>query len=227
MNCAVIVFPGSNCDRDMAHALELLPNTTVCFLSCQETSELTDFDAVFLPGGFSYGDYLRTGALAAFTPIIPALKTFAAAGGLIVGICNGFQILTEIGLLPGALVKNRSLKFICKTTPLKIQNLNTHFTCAYKTAEIQIPIAHAEGNYYCDDETYQSLIKNNQIVFTYMNNPNGSKGDIAGIINQQGNILGMMPHPERAVESLLGNTDGMLFFQSILETIQKRQVTSI
>lgn len=227
MNYAVIVFPGSNCDRDMAHALELLPNTTVRFLSCQETSELTDFDAVFLPGGFSYGDYLRTGALAAFTPIIPALKTFAAAGGLIVGICNGFQILTEIGLLPGALVKNRSLKFICKTTPLKIQNLNTYFTCAYKTGEIQIPIAHAEGNYYCDDETYQSLIKNNQIVFTYMNNPNGSKGDIAGIINQQGNVLGMMPHPERAVESLLGNTDGMLFFQSILETIQKRQVTSI
>lgn len=223
MNCAVIVFPGSNCDRDMAHALERLPETSVTFLSCQE-NKLDGFDAVFLPGGFSYGDYLRTGALAAFTPIIPALKSFAEAGGLVVGICNGFQILTEIGLLPGALVKNRSLKFICKTTPLKIQQPDTYFTRAYQVDEIQIPIAHAEGNYYCDEETYQSLVENNQIVFTYLDNPNGSRGDIAGIINQQGNVLGMMPHPERAVESILGNTDGIPFFQSILETIQKRQV---
>lgn len=221
MRCAVIVFPGSNCDRDLGHALSFLPNCEVDYVSCdQETLE--GYDAAFLPGGFSYGDYLRTGALAAFTPIVTALREFADSGKFVCGICNGFQILTEIGLLPGALIKNTSLSFICKTTPLKVANAHTAFTNHYQEGQtIHLPIAHMEGNYYCDQATLEKLQKNNQIVFTYEENPNGSIENIAGIVNESGNVLGMMPHPERAVESLLGNEDGVAFFTSLAQSIQE------
>lgn len=216
MKFAVPVFPGSNCDHDMVNALrdilkadaDLVPATT---------TDLTDYDAVILPGGFSYGDYLRSGAIARFAPVMTAVKAFAATGKPVMGICNGFQILTEAGLLPGALQANRSAKFICETSALTVRNTVTQFTSDYAAgAQLQLPIAHGEGNYYCDEETLAELEDNNQIVFEYVDNPNGSVANIAGIINRQGNVLGMMPHPERAVEAILGSTDGLGIFKSLL-----------
>lgn len=215
MRFAVIVFPGSNCDKDMYYAITEQLKGQAELWSYQNTS-LAGFDGVLIPGGFSYGDYLRCGAIARFSPIMPAIIEFANQGGLVLGVCNGFQILTEAGLLPGALRENKNLKFICKTTTLNIENGQTAFTTAYKQrTTIQLPIAHGEGNYYCDDQTLQELKANRQIIFTYQDNPNGSVGNIAGIMNKKGNVLGMMPHPERAVEALLGSTDGLPLFQSM------------
>ncbi len=222
MKFAVIVFPGSNCDLDMYAAVKDILKEDAQYVQHYEKS-LEGFDAVLLPGGFSYGDYLRTGAIARFSNIMDEVIRFAEAGKPVFGTCNGFQILTEAGLLPGALRRNDSLKFISKQQNLTVENNQTSFTSAYEKGEIiTTPIAHGEGNYYCDEETLQELKENNQIVFTYANgNPNGSLENIAGIINKQGNVLGMMPHPERAVEELLGSDDGLKLFQSMYETYKK------
>jgi len=217
MNFGVLVFPGSNCDIDCYKAVEETVHQPVEYVWHTET-DLSRFDCVLVPGGFSYGDYLRCGAIARFAPVMSALKEFAAAGGYVLGICNGFQILTEAGLLPGALLRNRTLKFRCHSTQLRVENAATAFTSGYAAAEtIDIPIAHGEGNYYCDPATLQQLQEENRIVFRYAGeNPNGSVDGIAGIINAEGNVLGMMPHPERAVKGLLGSADGARLFQSIL-----------
>lgn len=218
MKFAVIQFPGSNCDIDMLSAIREIVKEEADYVWYAETS-LEGYDAVLLPGGFSYGDYLRTGAIAKFAPIMSEVIRFATEGKPVLGVCNGFQILTESGLLPGALIRNKNLHFVCKMSQLKIENTATLFTNAYQQNDtLSIPIAHGEGNYYCDEETLQRLKENKQIVFTYAGeNPNGSIANIAGIVNEQGNVLGMMPHPERAVESLLGSADGLNVFQSIVK----------
>lgn len=218
MEIAVIVFPGSNCDIDLYEALHTVCDADVEYVSYKQDN-LDGFDAVMLPGGFSYGDYLRCGAIARFSPIMPAVIEFAKNGKPVFGTCNGFQILTEVGLLPGALKRNNSLKFVCKTVELTVENTNTPFTSLYKKGEkINLPIAHADGSYYADEELLAELEENGQVVFRYSKeNPNGSLNDIAGITNKQGNVLGMMPHPERAVEMLLGNEDGLRVFKSLLE----------
>lgn len=218
MKIAVIVFPGSNCDIDLYEALHTVCDADVEYVSYKQDN-LDGFDAVMLPGGFSYGDYLRCGAIARFSPIMPAVIEFAKNGKPVFGTCNGFQILTEVGLLPGALKRNNSLKFVCKTVELTVKNTNTQFTSLYKKGEkINLPIAHADGSYYADEELLAELEENGQVVFRYSKeNPNGSLNDIAGITNKQGNVLGMMPHPERAVEMLLGNEDGLRVFKSLLE----------
>ncbi len=218
MKIAVIVFPGSNCDIDLYEALHTVCDADVEYVSYKQDN-LDGFDAVMLPGGFSYGDYLRCGAIARFSPIMPAVIEFAKNGKPVFGTCNGFQILTEVGLLPGALKRNNSLKFVCKTVELTVENTNTPFTSLYKKGEkINLPIAHADGSYYADEEILAELEENGQVVFRYTKeNPNGSLNDIAGITNKQGNVLGMMPHPERAVEMLLGNEDGLRVFKSLLE----------
>jgi phosphoribosylformylglycinamidine synthase I len=217
MKIAVIVFPGSNCDIDLYEALGTVCGADVQYVSHHETS-LDGFDAAMLPGGFSYGDYLRAGAIARFTNIMPAIIKMANAGKPVFGTCNGFQILTEAGLLPGALKRNDNQKFVCKTVPLEVVNNQTLFTSQYKEHErIALPIAHADGSFYADRETLDQLESNNQVVFRYAEeNPNGSLRNIAGITNQRGNVLGMMPHPERAVEAILGNTDGLRLFKSLL-----------
>jgi len=217
MKFAVIVFPGSNCDVDMYHAIKDELGQDVEYVWHDETS-LDGFDAVLLPGGFSYGDYLRCGAIAGMSNVIPALKKANEAGKPILGVCNGFQILTETGLLPGALLRNNNIKFVCKTVNLRVENNGTIFTGMYEKGEtVRIPVAHGEGNYYCDEATLTGLRENGQIVFTYGENPNGSLDDIAGITNERGNVLGMMPHPERAVDALLGSDDGLRLFKSILQ----------
>ena len=218
MKIAVIVFPGSNCDIDLYEALHTVCDADVEYVSYKQDN-LDGFDAVMLPGGFSYGDYLRCGAIARFSPIMPAVIEFAKNGKPVFGTCNGFQILTEVGLLPGALKRNNSLKFVCKTVELTVENTNTPFTSLYKKGEkINLPIAHADVSYYADEELLAELEENGQVVFRYSKeNPNGSLNDIAGITNNQGNVLGMMPHPERAVEMLLGNEDGLRVFKSLLE----------
>ncbi|RYL90944.1 phosphoribosylformylglycinamidine synthase subunit PurQ [Sporolactobacillus sp. THM19-2] len=217
MKTAVIVFPGSNCDQDMYYAIKDGLGEDVEYVWHGETS-LEGFDAVMIPGGFSYGDYLRCGAIARFSGIMPAVIRAAREGKPVLGVCNGFQILTESGLLPGALLKNRDLKFICETVNLKVENNRTLFTSLYQKGEtIRIPIAHGEGNYFCDDQTLKELKENHRIVFSYAGeNPNGSMANIAGIVNSSGNVLGMMPHPERAADALLGNVDGLRLFKSIL-----------
>lgn len=222
MKFAVIVFPGSNCDGDMLWAVKDILGSEAEYVR-HDAESLAGFDGVLLPGGFSYGDYLRCGAIARFSKIITEVIRLAEEGKPVFGTCNGFQILTEIGLLPGALLRNESLHFVCKTVPLKVINNQTIFTSEYALEEIiQVPIAHGEGNYYCDEKTLSQLKKNKQIVFTYAEeNPNGSLENIAGIINEKGNVLGMMPHPERAVESLLGSKDGLRFFQSIVNNYGK------
>ncbi|MGE5381041.1 MAG: phosphoribosylformylglycinamidine synthase subunit PurQ [Methylocystaceae bacterium] len=224
MKFGVIVFPGSNCDADCYHAVSEVLGQDCQYIWHQETS-LNGCDALIIPGGFSYGDYLRCGAIARFSPIMNAVQRFAAEGGLIIGICNGFQILTEAGLLPGALLRNRNLSFRCHPVHLRIDRTDTAFTSSYQLNQvITVPIAHGEGNYFCDDATYESLVANRQVVFTYVDdngvatdaaNPNGSRGNIAGIINREGNVLGMMPHPERCSEIILGLTDGLGVFTSM------------
>jgi phosphoribosylformylglycinamidine synthase subunit PurQ / glutaminase len=214
---AVIVFPGSNCDIDMYHAIKDELGEQVEYV-WHDSDNLTEFDGILLPGGFSYGDYLRTGAIARFSNVMTEVVKAAEAGKPILGVCNGFQILLEAGLLPGAMKRNESLSFICKPVELKVENSQTMFTGEYNEGEvITIPIAHGEGNYYCDEETLEQLKANKQIVFTYENNPNGSLANIAGIVNEKGNVLGMMPHPERAVDDLLGGSDGLKMFQSIVK----------
>ncbi len=221
MRFAVVVFPGSNCDADMLWAIREIMGIEAEYVRYDETS-LVGFDGVLLPGGFSYGDYLRCGAIARFSSIMDEVIRFADEGKPVFGTCNGFQILTEAGLLPGVLRKNNSLHFICKSVPLKVNN-KTRFTSEYEVEEvIHLPVAHGEGNYFCDERTLQELKENNQIVFTYANeNINGSVANIAGITNKNGNVLGMMPHPERAMEELLGSEDGKRFFASMIKNFGK------
>lgn len=230
MKYGVIVFPGSNCDHDAYHVISKLVGQPVDFVWHKET-DLSKYDAVILPGGFSYGDYLRAGALAKFSPVMNAVKKFAAEGKFVLGICNGFQILCEAGLLPGVLIRNKNLHFICKHVKVRVENTNTPFTSGIEAGKVlSIPIAHAEGNYFCDDATLNELEENGQIVFRYCNdegeiteesNPNGSRSNIAGVCNRERNVLGMMPHPERACEEILGSTDGREIFRSLTDTIEK------
>ncbi|AZP92650.1 phosphoribosylformylglycinamidine synthase I [Enterococcus mundtii] len=221
MKFAVIVFPGSNCDADLLWAIRDVMGAEVNYVRYDESS-LEEYDGVLIPGGFSYGDYLRCGAIARFSTIMDEVIRFAEEGKPVFGTCNGFQVLTEAGLLPGVLRRNDSLRFICKSASLKVNN-QTSFTSEYdKNEVIQLPVAHGEGNYFCDEETLQELIDNNQIVFTYEGeNLNGSVANIAGITNKAGNVLGMMPHPERAMEALLGSEDGKRFFASLLKNFGK------
>lgn len=217
MKFAVIVFPGSNCDVDMYHAVKDELGEQVD-LVWHDADNLDQYDGILIPGGFSYGDYLRSGAIAHMSVVMNAIKKAAEAGKPVLGVCNGFQILLESGLLPGAMLRNKNLKFICRTVELSVENNKTMFTSAYEKGDkIRVPIAHGEGNYYCDDETLAKLQENNQIVFTYASDVNGSLSDIAGITNEKGNVLGMMPHPERAVDDLLGSADGLKLFQSIVK----------
>ena len=228
MKFGVVIFPGSNCDKDIILAIERTINQEVVELWHKET-DLKNCDVIFLPGGFSYGDYLRSGAIAKFSPIMSKVIEFANNGGYLVGICNGFQILTESGLLPGALLHNTNNKFICKNIFLKIENNKTLITNQYNGQAIKIPIAHGEGRFFADEKTIKGLEKNNQIIFRYCNengevsessNPNGSLSNIAGICNKEKNVFGMMPHPERAADHLLNNTDGVNLFKSILSYIR-------
>ncbi|MBD8027633.1 phosphoribosylformylglycinamidine synthase subunit PurQ [Lysinibacillus halotolerans] len=226
MKFAVLVFPGSNCDIDMYHAIKDELGEEVEYV-WHDATDLSEFDGILVPGGFSYGDYLRCGAMANQSNVMAEVKKFAEAGKPVLGVCNGFQILTEAGLLPGALLRNKNLKFMCRTIQLKVENNNTLFTSQYEAGEvIHIPIAHGEGNYFCDEETLAQLKANNQIVFTYAgDNPNGSMEDIAGIVNERGNVLGMMPHPERAVDALLGSNDGLKLFKSIVKQWRESHVS--
>ncbi|MFZ7942620.1 phosphoribosylformylglycinamidine synthase subunit PurQ [Neobacillus sp. 19] len=226
MKFAVIVFPGSNCDVDMFHAIKDELGEEVEYV-WHDTESLDGFDGILLPGGFSYGDYLRTGAIARFSNVMKEVIKAAEAGKPVLGVCNGFQILLEAGLLPGAMRRNESLSFICKPVELIVETNQSMFTSAYEQGQtITIPVAHGEGNYYCDEETLKQLKANNQIVFTYQQNPNGSLVDIAGITNEKGNVLGMMPHPERAVDELLGSADGLKLFQSIVKTWREAHVVN-
>lgn len=224
MKFAVIVFPGSNCDIDMYHAIKDELGEEVEYV-WHDAESLEEYDGILLPGGFSYGDYLRCGAIARFSNVMKEVVKAAQAGKPVLGVCNGFQILLEAGLLPGAMKRNESLQFICRPVELKVVNNETMFSNVYEKDEvITVPIAHGEGNYYCDEETLATLKKNNQIVFTYESNPNGSLVDIAGIVNEKGNVLGMMPHPERAVDELLGGADGLKLFQSIVKQWRENHV---
>lgn len=215
----VVVFPGSNCDHDAYYVFKELIKADTKFLWHKEGS-IEDRNVIILPGGFSYGDYLRCGAISRFSPIMQDVVRFANKGGIVIGICNGFQILCESGLLPGTLLRNIDLKFICKTVSLKVENNKSIFTSNYEIKEdIEIPIAHGEGNYFCDDDTLTDLISNNRILFRYNDNPNGSIYDIAGIQNEKRNVLGMMPHPERVSDSTLGKTDGLKLLKSVAESV--------
>lgn len=228
MKFGVIVFPGSNCDHDAYHVISKHVGQPVDFIWHRET-DLKGYDAVIIPGGFSYGDYLRAGALARFSPVMNSVKEFAARGGLVLGICNGFQILCEAGLLPGALIRNRDLHYICEHVRVRVETTETPFTNQLAGGNIlRIPIAHGEGNYVCDDATFDELESEDRIVFRYCDeqgqttleaNPNGSRDNIAGICNRERNVLGLMPHPERACEDLLGSSDGRDIFRSLAGTL--------
>jgi phosphoribosylformylglycinamidine synthase len=225
----VVVFPGSNCDHDAYYSLKKILGYDVEFLWHKET-DLKQSSVILLPGGFSYGDYLRTGAIARFSPIMNSVISFAKKGGIVIGICNGFQILLEAGLLPGVMIRNNSLKFVCKDVYLKTENYETIFSSEIRSGKgtIKIPIAHGEGNYFADADVLKELEDNKQILFRYsdkdgnvndQNNPNGSQLNIAGIVNRNGNVMGMMPHPERACDPTLSRTDGQLIFKSIANYI--------
>ncbi len=219
MKSAVIVFPASNCDRDAATALEQMTGKKAAMVWHQD-SVLPDVDLVVLPGGFSYGDYLRCGAMANQSKIMGAIKAHAAKGGAVLGICNGFQVLTESGLLPGALMRNAGLKFVCKPVSLSVEETQSSFTRKYdKGAGVTFPVAHGEGNYYADTETLDRLEGEGRVMFRYRDNPNGSARDIAGILNEKRNVLGLMPHPERVVDPLNGGTDGRALFQGLIESL--------
>ncbi len=215
MKLGVVLFPGSNCDADALHVGELLQVPTVELW--HKDRDLQGCDVVILPGGFSYGDYLRCGAIAKFSPIMEEVARHAKRGGKVIGICNGFQILTEAGLVPGTLLRNRSLKFICQEVELEVVSNRSAFTSQLTPgATLRMPIAHAEGNFFADEDTLKRLEDNGQVAFRYKENPNGAAHDIAGVTNEAGNVLGMMPHPERACEAALGSTDGLKIFQSLL-----------
>lgn len=228
MKFGVLVFPGSNCDHDAYHVISKHVGQPVDFIWHKE-SDLSGYDALILPGGFSYGDYLRAGALARFSPVMRAVKDFAAKGRFVFGICNGFQILCEAGLLPGALIRNQNMHFACKHVNLRVETTQTPFTRELKKDQVlSIPIAHGEGNYVCDDATFEQLEAEDRIVFRYCNengeitedaNPNGSRSNIAGVCNSARNVIGMMPHPERACEGLLGSNDGRDIFRSLSNTL--------
>jgi phosphoribosylformylglycinamidine synthase I len=215
MRFGVVVFPGSNCDHDAWYAASRNLGQEAEFL-WHDSAHLGNVDAVILPGGFAYGDYLRCGAIAKFSPVMGAVKKFAAEGGLVLGICNGFQILVESGLLPGALIRNRGLKFICRPVHLRTETTHSPFTsCSEVGRVLTVPIAHGEGCYYADEETLDRLEAEDRVVFRYLDNPNGSLRDIAGILNEGRNVMGMMPHPERAADPLMGSADGLVVFESM------------
>jgi phosphoribosylformylglycinamidine synthase I len=217
MKSAVIVFPASNCDRDAATALKDMTGKTPAMVWHQER-ELPEVDLVVLPGGFAYGDYLRCGAMAAQSQVMKAIKVHAEKGGAVLGICNGFQVLTEAGLLPGALMRNAGLKFVCKPVTLSVEETQSAFTRKYEKGQsVTFPVAHGEGNYYADGDTLDRLEGEGRVMFRYQDNPNGSARDIAGILNPKRNVLGLMPHPERMVDPMTGGTDGRALFQSLIE----------
>ena len=231
MNFAVLQFPGSNCDQDCVHVLQNVMGHPARFLWHKDSS-VGDADAVLVPGGFSYGDYLRTGSIARFSPVMQTVKEFAENGGLVLGICNGFQILCEAGMLPGALIRNRSLQFRCEHVYLKVATHDSPFTSQVPEGKLlRVPITHGDGNYFCDAEALETLEANDQILFQYVDaegdatdhaNPNGSLANIAGICNEDRNVAGMMPHPERASEALLGCDDGRLIFDSLVQTLKSQ-----
>ncbi len=235
MKFGVVVFPGSNCEHDAWYALGEVLHQPVDFL-WHQSEDVKGFDAILLPGGFSYGDYLRTGAIARFSPVMRAVEQFARAGGLVLGVCNGFQILCEAGLLPGVLQRNAGLRFVCRQVHVRVETTDTPFTAAAKPGQIlQLPIAHGDGNYFCDDATLGELERNKQIVFRYTTadgredaaaNPNGSLANIAGVCNRERNVVGLMPHPERAVEAALGSADGLVILRSAIESLTRRAVVS-
>jgi phosphoribosylformylglycinamidine synthase I len=235
MKFGVVVFPGSNCDHDARYALGKVLHQPVEFL-WHQSEEINGFDAILLPGGFSFGDYLRTGAIARFSPVMRAVKKFARAGGLVLGVCNGFQILCEAGLLPGVLQRNAGLRFVCRQVHVRVEMTDTPFTASAKSGQVlQMPIAHGDGNYFCDPATLADLEHNHQIVFRYTTpdgredaaaNPNGSLANIAGVCNLERNVLGLMPHPERAVEAALGSADGLVILRSLIESLTRRSVVS-
>jgi len=228
MKFGVVTFPGSNCDHDCYYAIESVIGKPVEFIWHQDTS-VKDFDAIILPGGFAYGDYLRTGALAKFSPVMKAICDFANKGGLVFGICNGFQILTEAGLLPGALLRNVTMKYICKFLYLRMETTDTPYTNLLKKGQLlHVPIGHGEGNFFADADTLKRIEDNDQVVFRYADaegqitkeaNPNGSLHNIAGIVNDKRNVLGMMPHPDRSSEAILGSADGKLIFESTVSAL--------
>ncbi len=235
MKFGVVVFPGSNCDHDAWYALGKVLHQPVEFL-WHQSEEINGFDAILLPGGFSFGDYLRTGAIARFSPVMRAVKKFARAGGLVLGVCNGFQILCEAGLLPGVLQRNAGLRFVCRQVHVRVEMTDTPFTASAKSGQVlQMPIAHGDGNYFCDPATLADLEHNHQIVFRYTTpdgredaaaNPNGSLANIAGVCNLERNVMGLMPHPERAVEAALGSADGLVILRSLIESLTRRPVVS-
>ena len=220
MKWAVVVFPGSNCDEDAANAIRAIGDPVD--LVWHQEADLSNYDAIVLPGGFSYGDYLRSGAIARFSPVMNAVQQAADKGKFVLGICNGFQVLTEAGLLPGALLRNNHLQFRCEMVELTVRNNTSSFTSAYQLGEvIRIPIAHGEGRYFADDELLDRLEAKQRVAFTYVGDPNGSVRGIAGVINERGNVLGMMPHPERAVAAWMGSSDGIKMFESIHRTVEE------
>jgi phosphoribosylformylglycinamidine synthase subunit PurQ / glutaminase len=235
MKFGVVVFPGSNCDHDVRYALGSVLRQQAEFI-WHQSEDISGFDAILLPGGFSYGDYLRTGAIARFSPVMRAIERFARSGGLVLGICNGFQILCEAGLLPGALMRNTGLRFICRPVHIRVESVATPFTSAAEAGQVlRLPIAHAEGNYFCDTATLALLERNRQVIFRYCApdgriepaaNPNGSLEAIAGVCNRERNVVGLMPHPDRAVENTLSapltSTDGLIVFRSMIETLARQ-----
>ena len=241
MKFGVVQFPGSNCDDDTYHAIGSVIGQQVEFI-WHQSEDLANCDAIILPGGFAYGDYLRTGAIARFSPVMRSVEKFARAGGLVLGICNGFQILLEASLLPGAMMRNKNLRFLCRQVHVRVENTDTPFTCAAQVGQVlEMPIAHMEGNYFCDAAMLADLERNHQIIFRYVHpdgrpagdehgvpendreaNPNGSLAAIAGICNRARNVVGLMPHPERAVESPLGSADGLVLFRSAVESFSRR-----
>jgi len=239
MKFGVVVFPGSNCDDDAYQAVRTVVGQPVEFI-WHQSEEVSGFDVILLPGGFAFGDYLRTGAIASFSPVMRAVERFARSGGLVLGICNGFQILLESGLLPGAMLRNKRLRFLCRQVHIRVESADTPFTCAAQPGQIlQVPIAHMEGNYFCEPATLAELKRNNQIIFRYVHpdgrpagvddfeaNPNGALDAIAGICNRERNVLGLMPHPERAVELPLGSSDGLVIFRSIVQSLRLAEATA-
>jgi phosphoribosylformylglycinamidine synthase len=219
MKFAVVVFPGSNCDHDAHYAAQHVLGQQAGFVWHKDTS-LAGADVVILPGGFAHGDYLRTGAIARFSPIMHEVRKFAAAGGPVLGVCNGFQVLLEAGLLPGAMLRNRSVKFQCQQLRIRVEQTDTPFTLTAAPGQIlRMPIAHGEGNYYAEPDVVDRLEKNRQVIFRYLENPNGSLNDIAGLCNETRNVVGLMPHPERACELALGSADGLVLFESVVKAV--------
>jgi phosphoribosylformylglycinamidine synthase len=243
MKFGVVQFPGSNCDDDAHHAIGAVIGRPVEFI-WHQSHEVSGFDAIILPGGFAFGDYLRTGAIARFSPVMNAVTRFARSGGLVLGICNGFQVLLEAGLLPGAMMRNKSLRFLCRQVHIRVESTSTPFTCGARRGQVlQVPIAHMEGNYFCDAATLAELERNDQIIFRYVHpdgrdagdparglapeedreaNPNGALAAIAGICNRERNVLGLMPHPERAVEEPLGSADGLVILRSMVASLETK-----